>query len=167
MGEGPAQIQKHIAALTEFGQKYGEYLVARQNRELERESDRSRREWAEREHELRTLAPRAEAAIEASGVEGYAEMSSVILAFNDWPGFSVDARDDDLQREILRLIPSQLTGLQMRLEEANEGKGKSKHKLPTIITGRIRHVPPVIGFAADLGGFAAVIGFIARLAGCW
>ena len=113
------------------------------------------------------LAPRAEAAIEASGVEGYAEMSSVILAFKDWPGFSVDARDDDLQREILRLVPSQLTGLQMRLEEANEDKDTPKHKLPTIITGRIRHVPPAIGFVADLGGFAAVIGFVGRLAGFW
>lgn len=39
----------------------------------------------------------------------------------------------------------------MRLEEANEGKAKPKHKLPTIITGRIRYVPPVIGFVADLG----------------
>ena len=93
-------------------------------------------------------------------------MSSTILAFKDWGGFSVDARDDEIQREILRLIPSQLEGLRMRLEVANAHKANPKHKLPTI-TGRIRHVPPVIGFIADLGGAIAVGGFIGHLAGLW
>ena len=159
-------IRRHIEVLTEFEQRYGEYLVARNNRLLERRSDWSSRQWAERERELRMLAPRAEAAIEASGVEGYAEMSSVILAFKDWVGFGVDARDDDFQREILRLIPSQLAGLRMRQEELEEGRTRPGLRLPTL-AGRIRHVPPLIGFVADLGGCTVVVLFLGRAVGLW
>jgi hypothetical protein len=91
---------------------------------------------------------------------------SVILAFEDWVGFTVDARDDDLQREILRLIPSQLAGLHMRLEEVKEREAKPKLKLPTV-AGRIRHVPPLIGFIADIGGFVVVVLFVGRVASLW
>lgn len=128
------QIKRHIEVLDDFEQKYGEYLVARHNRELEGRSDWSSREWAERERQLRMLAPRAEAAIEASGVEGYAELSSLILGFKDWVGFSVDARDDDVQREILRLIPSQLAGLYMRLEEAEAASREKGGRLRNALT---------------------------------
>ena len=131
MADTAMQIKRHIEVLEEFEQKYTEYLVARQHRQIEDRSEWSSGEWAERERELRVLAPRAEAAIGASGVEGYADLPSVILAFKDWVGFTVDARDDDLQREILRLIPSQMTGLQMRLEEAEEAsreKGRGLRK---------------------------------------
>jgi hypothetical protein len=166
MSDVPERIRKHIEDLSNFEQKYGEYLVAHHNRQIEGRSDWSSRQWAERERELRILAPRAEAAIEASCVEGYAEMSSVILAFEDWVGFTVDARDDDLQREILRLIPSQLAGLHMRLEDAKERKAKPKLKLPTV-AGRIRHVPPLIGFIADVGGFVVVVLFFGRVANLW
>ena len=165
------EIREHLEVLEDFGNKYGEYLVARHKREGEGHSDWSSREWAEREFELRRLAPRAEAAIEASGVEGYAEMSSVILAFKDWVGFSVDARDDDLQREILRLIPSQLTGLEMRLEEATSPTRKKREmshrrRLPTLF-GRIRHIPPILAFIADLAGAIVAIAFAGRFAGLW
>lgn len=37
---------------------------------------------------------------------------------------------------------------------------------PTVI-GRIRHIPPVIGFVADVGGFVVVIVFVARAFGVW
>jgi len=166
VSESADQVRRHIEVLSDFEEKYGKYLVAHYSRQLEGRSDWSSRQWAERERKLRMLAPRAEAAIDASGVEGYAEMSSVILAFKDWVGFSVDARDDDLQREILRLIPSQIAGLHMQLEQAKEREENPKLKLPTVI-GRIRHVPPVIGFIADVGGFAVVVLFLGRFAGLW
>jgi hypothetical protein len=174
MDATPDQIRKHIEILSDFEQKYGDYLVARHNRQIEGRPDWSSREWAERERELRMLAPRAEVAIEASGVERYAELSSVILAFKDWVGFTVDARDDDLQREILRLIPSQLTGLHMRLEEA-EARVKGPRLLPNAplprLFSRIANLPPWLGFAADLitvVGFAVVaLGAIGHFAGLW
>jgi hypothetical protein len=165
--KSPEQIRRHIEVLSDFEQKYGEYLVAHHNRQIEGRSDWSSRQWAERERELRRLAPRAEAAIEASGVEGHAELSSLILEFKDWVGFTVDARDDDLQREILRLIPSQLAGLEMKLEEAERVNVPNwKRRLPTVF-GRVRHVPPLIGFIADVGGTVAVIVFAGHVVGFW
>ncbi|HEY5054479.1 MAG TPA: hypothetical protein VII45_13845 [Solirubrobacterales bacterium] len=164
--ESPQIIRRHVALLSDFGRKYSDFLVARRDREKQGHSDWSSRQWSERELEIRMLAPRAEAAIEASGVEGYAELSSVILAFKDWLGFSFDARDDDLQIEILRLIPSQVAGLEMRLEEAEARPAKSRWRLPTL-TGRIRHVPPVLGFIADIGGTIAVIVVLGHLVGAW
>jgi hypothetical protein len=98
-------------------------------------------------------------------------MSSVILAFEDSIGFSVEARDDDLQREILRLIPSQLSGLEMRLEEAAFPYGRNLERtrlrhLPTLF-GRIRHVPPILGFIADLAGTIVAIAFAGHFVGFW
>jgi hypothetical protein len=117
MGERAAQIRKHIEVLAEFEQKYGEYLVARHNRGVEDHSDWSSREWAERERELRTLAPRADAAMVASGLDPWADLPGMILNFDDWTGFSSFATEGKLQREILAQIPSQIEGLRMRLEE--------------------------------------------------
>lgn len=151
--------------LSEFGRRYSEYLLARRDREMKGHSDWSTRDWSRREFELRELAPRAEAAIAASGVEGHAELSSLILDFKDWVGFSVDVRDDDLQMEILRLIPSQLTGLKMRLEEAEAHPAKRRRR-PTLI-GRIGHVPPALGLIADLGGTFAVGVLLGHLIGLW
>jgi hypothetical protein len=164
--ESPQIIRRHIALLSDFGRKYSDFLLARRDRERQGHSDWSPRQWSERELALRMLAPRAEAAIEASGVEGYAELSSVILAFKDWVGFSADARDDDLQIEILRLIPSQVAGLEMRLEEAEARPARSSWRLPTLI-GRIRHVPPVLGFIADLAGTVVVGVFLGHKLGLW
>jgi len=64
------EIDQHIALLEEFEQKYGEFLVAEHNRRVESRSDWSSRQWAERVREIRRLAPRADAAIDASGVGG-------------------------------------------------------------------------------------------------
>lgn len=165
------EIRKHLEVLADFGKKYGDYLMARHKREREGHSDWSSREWAEREWELRRLAPRAEAAIEASGVEGYAEMSSIILAFKDWVGFSIDARDDDLQHDILRLIPSQVAGLEMRLEEAispaRRKQGIGHRRWPPTLFGRIRHVPPILAFVADLAGTIVALVFAGHFVGLW
>ena len=130
------RIKLHIEVLEDFEEKYGAFLVARRNREEIPEVQWSNKEWAKRERELRMLAPRAEAAIVASGVEGYADLSSVILAFKDWVGFTADARDDDLQWEILNLLPSQIGGLRMRLEEAEEASREKGRRLRAAFADR-------------------------------
>jgi hypothetical protein len=123
------QIDRHIGVLEEFEQKYGEYLVARHNRGMEGRSGWSSREWAERERELRTLAPRADAAMVASGLDYWADLPGMILNFDSWTGFSSLATEDKLQREILAQIPSQIEGLRMRREEAEEAGRQKRHRL--------------------------------------
>jgi len=136
VSESPEQIRKHIAVLTEFEQKYTEYLVAdRESRAMGalRYSDR---EWRERDRDIRKLAPRADAAIEASGVGGLAlygppavgspfiadDLASLI--FHIKPSvFGDEAPDDDLRQDIADRLPTQLTGLEMRLEEAEAESG--------------------------------------------
>jgi len=122
------QIDRHIAVLEEFEQKYGEYLVARHNRGVEG-SEWSRREWAERERNLRRLAPRADAAMAASGLDTWVDLPGVILDFEGWTGFSSFATEDKLQREILARLPSQIEGLKMRREEAEEASRKKGRRL--------------------------------------
>jgi hypothetical protein len=180
VSESADQIRRHIEVLSDFEQKYDEFLIARHNRREIPEVQWSNKEWAARERELRMLAPRADAAMEASGVGTLAlhyppalgaglkadDLPSLIFDFKDFAGFSVDAIDDEFQQAILERIPSQIAGLDMRLEEAKEREVKPKLKLPTV-TGRIRHVPPLIGFIADIGGCAVVIGFAGHFVGLW
>lgn len=123
MPDTAMQIKRHIEVLEDFEQKYGESLVARRNK-ANPEVQWTNKEWADRERELRILAPRADAAMEASG-EG------------SWPDFS--GHDPSVHRlDRLRLRrdrrqtamgdpdadPSQIGGLHMRLEEAEEAKQK-------------------------------------------
>jgi hypothetical protein len=141
MDERAAQIRKHIEVLAEFEQKYGEYFVARHNRGVEEHySDWSSREWAERERELRTLAPRADAAMVASGLDPWADLPGMILNFDGWTGFSSFATEDNLQREILAQIPSQIEGLRMRLEEVEaESRRLKLPKLQRSDWGWVNH----------------------------
>jgi hypothetical protein len=129
------------------------------------------------------LATRADKAMDASGVGKWA------LTFPPAIGGGIKSRDLpsqvfefgevgfgggdglDFQRAILDRIPSQLAGLEMKLEEAEKADGgvgvpKRKRRLPTVV-GRIRHVPPLIGFIADVGGFVVVVIFVGRFAGIW
>jgi hypothetical protein len=142
MPEMAMQIKRHVEVLELFEQRYGEYLVARNDRGVEGRSDWSSREWAERERELRMLAPRADAAIDASGVGGLAlhwpmalgggvkadDLASLIFEVQD-TGFGVETVDDELQQAILERIPSQIAGLEMRLEEAEEASREKGRKL--------------------------------------
>lgn len=166
------EIRKHIDVLSEFEQLYGEYLVARQNRQLEGRHDWPRREWARRERQLRMLAPRADAAIEASGVSGLAlygppaigepliadDLASMIFHVED-RGFGVESRDDSLMRAILDRLPSQIAGLEMQLEKA-EARRRQGVRLPSLALrwGWLNH-PLVAGIAATVigGGILAAI----------
>ena len=133
------QIRKHIAVLTEFEQKYGEFLVARQNRRVEGQHHWTTREWAERQRELRMLAPRAEVAMEASGLGSWQktwpmalgggvmsdDLSTLIFDFQD-PGFSFESTGEEMQWDILERIPSQIAGFEMRLR----GEGREPQSQP-------------------------------------
>lgn len=161
MTESPAWIRKHIKFLSLFEMRYGEFLAARRKREINGQSDWSLREWAERERELRMLAPRADAAMEASGQGAWDDLPGLILSFDDWTGFSSDARDDKLQREILAQIPSQTAGLEMRLEEAEATARRwiRLPRLPSLRSSWLNH-PWVVGIGVTVigGGILVVIG---------
>lgn len=139
MSESPEQIRKHIAALTEFEQKYTEYLAADRESRAKGSLHYSDREWRERDREIRKLAPRADAAIEASGVGGLAlygppavgspfiadDLASLI--FHVKPSvFGDEAPDDDLRQNIADRLPTQIAGLEMRLEEASMPNRRKK-----------------------------------------
>jgi hypothetical protein len=184
VSESPEQIRKHIAALTEFELKYTEYLAADRESRTKGSLHYSAREWRERDREIRKLAPRADAAIEASGVGGLAlygppavgspfiadDLASLI--FHVKPSvFGDEAPDDHLRQDIADRLPTQIAGLEMALEEAEEREAGGKLRLsgrawPTL-AGRIRHVPPVLGFIADVGGVVVVGAFVGRFFGVW
>lgn len=131
VAESAEQIRRHIAALTEFEQKYTAYLAADRENRMRGSLHHSSREWRERDREIRKLAPRADAAIEASGVGGLAlygppavgspfiadDLASLI--FHVKPSvFGDEVPDDDLRQDIADRLPTQIAGLEMRLEEA-------------------------------------------------
>jgi hypothetical protein len=134
-----AEIDKHVAVLEKFEQRLGEYIVADHNRRVEGRSDWSSREWAERTRELRELAPRADAAIDASGVGGLAvywppalgghlkadDLASLLFEVRP-SGFGVEEPDHEGRQAILERLPTQIEGLKMRREEAAEPKRKKR-----------------------------------------
>jgi hypothetical protein len=135
VSETPERIRKHVAALEEFEQKFGEWITGLHNEQVEGEPAWSKRERAERERELRELATPADRAMKASGVGQIAltfppAIGGGVMAgdlpsqvFYSGPvGFSANNDGLDLQRSILERIPSQLSGLRMRLEDAEESR---------------------------------------------
>lgn len=154
VSESPEQIRKHIATLLEFEQKYAEYLAADRESRMKGSLHYSDREWRERDREIRKLAPRADAAIDASGVGGLAlygppavgspfiadDLASLI--FHVKPSvFGDEASDDDLRQNIADRLPTQIAGLEMRLEEAEAKSGGSLRLpgRPTFTWGWINH----------------------------
>ncbi len=130
MSESADQIRRHIQVLSTFEQKYGEFITAIHNGQIEDKSTWSTKEFAERKREIQMLATRADKAMDASGVGKWA------LTFPPAIGGGIKSRDLpsqvfefgevgfgggdglDFQRAILDRIPSQLAGLEMKLEEA-------------------------------------------------
>lgn len=82
-------------------------------------------------------------------------------------GFNFEDDGLAIPRQVLEMIPSQLGALEMRLKEAEARVLRPGRYWPTIIFGRFRHVPPLIGLVADLGGFVAVVAFVGRMAHLW
>lgn len=155
VSESPEQIRRHIAALTEFEQKYGEYLRAHEedwaaslasgavDAPNDLGSDMSAADFARLAREVKMLATRADRAIKLSGVapvDGSGDLPSLAFDFEVNDGyFSDDGMS--LQRELLERIPSQISGLEMRLEEAEARSGGSIRLpgRPTLRWGWINH----------------------------
>lgn len=142
MAEKPEQIKKHIAALTEFEKKYGEYIRANEaewtaslaavseDAPDDLGSDWSAEDWTGRTREVKMLATRADRAIKASDVAlvGSGDLPTVAFDFEVNDGYF---SDDGLSvpREILERIPSQISGLEIKLEEAEAGEDESAMRL--------------------------------------
>jgi hypothetical protein len=148
MAESAEQIRRHIAALTEFEQKYTEYLVADRESRAKGSIQYSAREWRERDREIRKLAPRADAAVEASGVGGLAlygppAVGSPLIAddlasliFHVKPSaFGNEAPDDAMRQDIADRLPTQIAGLEMRLEEAEAREGSRGRRVVRTAAG--------------------------------
>lgn len=132
MNESAGQIRKHIAALTEFEARYDEYIRAHEEDWAasiaagaigapdDLGSDMSAEDFAQLTREVKMLATRADRAIKASGVTplaGSADLPTQAFDFEVNDGYS---SDDGLgvPRELLERIPSQISGLEIKLEEA-------------------------------------------------
>lgn len=132
MSESPEQIKKHIAALTEFETKYGEYIRVHEEDWTASiaagaigapdnlGSDMSAEDFAQLTREVKMLATRADRAIKASGVAplaGSADLPTQAFDFEVNDGYF---SDDGLgvPRDLLERIPSQISGLAIKLEEA-------------------------------------------------
>lgn len=152
MSEGTEQIRKHIEVLTKFERDYREYIqqleadwaasVAARYHVEDAGSTWSAEEWSQRKRQLQMDAVRADRAIEASGVGGLvfteppaagggiraADLPSQIFDFIEVNGFG---EDDGLtfQRKLLERIPSQIAGLEIRLEEAETAEHEAGMRL--------------------------------------
>lgn len=134
MSGSPEQIKKHITNLTEFEKKYGEYIRA-----LEAEwfasvaagaigapddedlgTDWSADDWARLTREVKMLAVRADRAIKASGVAPLAGSTDLTTQAFDFEVNHGYHSDDGMQvpRELLERFPSQISGLEIKLEDA-------------------------------------------------
>jgi len=138
--ETPEQIKRHIANLTEFETKFGEFVTALNHEIVAGEKRWSGEEMAKRKREISALAAKADRAMKASGVGQLAIYNPPAigggLKSGDLPSQVFDfvqfGYDDDgltFQREILERVPAQLAGLEMKLEEAEEAEKESGNRL--------------------------------------
>jgi len=129
VSESPEQIRRHIEALSNFEVEYREFISA-----LEEENRTGQRRWSdedgtERKRAIQKNAVRADKAMKASGVGQWAlthppaigggiksqDLPSQVF---DFQSFSYSDDGLSFQRSILERIPSQIAGLEVKLEEA-------------------------------------------------
>jgi len=72
--------------------------------------------------------------------------------------------ESEKAREILERHEDECRSALDRVHRPLRQHLEGKRNLPTLV-GRIRHVPPLIGFIADVGGFVVVVAFVLRIAG--
>lgn len=145
MNESPEQIKRHITSLAEFEQKYGEYLRALEAEwfasiaagaigapdDEELGSDLSSDDWARLTREVKMLATRADRAIKASGVAplaGSADLPTEAFDFDVNHGYHSDD-GMNIPRQLLERIPSQISGLEIKLEEAEAAEKEASMRL--------------------------------------
>jgi hypothetical protein len=140
VGESAYQFRKHIEVLSEFERKYGAFLDAA-HKAWEGEATWGKEEFAERQREIQKLAVRADLAMKASGVPQLyitypqamgggiksTDLPSQVFDFD--PGFADDGMG--IQRQIQGRIPSQIAGLEIRVEEA-EARERKRAERPTL-----------------------------------
>jgi hypothetical protein len=143
VSESPEQIRRHIAALTEFETKYGEYIRAHEEDWTasiatgaigapdDLGSDMSAEDFSQLTREVKMLATRADRAIKASGVAplaGSADLPTQAFDFEVNDGYF---SDDGLgvPRRLLERIPSQISGLEIKLEEAEAAEKEAGMRL--------------------------------------
>jgi hypothetical protein len=138
VSESPDQIRKRIEALTDFEVKYTEFVRAVEEFRRTGNERWSPEEFEERKREILKAAPRADAAVKASGASYLvvreppaiggqvrsSDLSSQVMDF-DSGGFDFENDGLDIPRRILETIPSQLGALEMRLEEAEAAPVKA------------------------------------------
>jgi hypothetical protein len=152
VGESAEQIRKHIETLSSFEIEYREFISALEDYRREGRERWPTEEFERRRRAIQTNSVRADRAIQASGVGG--------LIFTEPPAIGGGVRSQDLpsqvldfievnplngddglsfQRALLDRMPSQIAGLEIRLEEA-EGRERerAKRKLPKVPKLRIK-----------------------------
>lgn len=132
--ESADQIREHIRVLTEFEVEYREFISALEDFRRDGRERWSDAEYSRRRRKLQMDAVRADRAINASGVAGLvfteppamgsgvrsADLPSQIFDFIETgTGFEYDD-GLDFQRALLDRMPSQIAGLQMKLEDGEE-----------------------------------------------
>jgi hypothetical protein len=177
VGESADQIRKHVEVLSEFERKYGAFLDAA-HKAWAGEATWTQEKFAERQREIQKLAVRADLAMKASGVGQLyityppmmggglksTDLPSQVFDFD--PGFADDGMD--IQRQIQGRIPSQIAGLEIRLEEAEAREKKQAErptlpKVPKIRLGRwgwVNHPLTITIVGTVVGGviLAAILG---------
>jgi hypothetical protein len=174
VGESADQIRKHVEALSEFERKYGAFLDAAHGA-WAGEATWSPEKFAERQREIQVLSVRADLAMKASPVQQLyithppmmggglksTDLPSQVFDFD--PGFTDDGMD--IQRQIQGRIPSQIAGLEIRLEEAEAHEQKRAERpmvprVPKIRVGRWGWVSHPWTVALGSGVFLLVLGLI-------
>jgi hypothetical protein len=173
--QSPEELRRHIEVLTDFEVKYAEMIGALEGLHRTGRKRWSEEEFARRKREIQKDSVRADAAMKASGVGQLvfteapalgggvraADLPSQVFDFIEAGGPFTNDDGLSFQRGLLERMPSQLAGLELRLEEA-EAKRAKRPKLirespfPRLFS-RIGGLPPWLGFAADL---ITVVGFV-------
>lgn len=153
MRERADDIRRHIAVLSDFEVSYGEFISA--VAELRRTGGRrwSDAEFTQRKRDIQKESVRADLAMKASGVGQLVftdppalgggirskDLPSQIFDFDQASAF---LSDDglDLQRGILERIPSQIAGLELRLEEFEADGAPRRQRARPIGVGRLAWV---------------------------
>jgi hypothetical protein len=154
MGESAEQIRRHIETLSSFEVEYHEFISALEDYRREGKERWPNEEFERRRRAIQTNSVRADRAIQASGVGG--------LVFTEPPAIGGGVRSSDLpsqvfdfievnplsgddglsfQRALLDRMPSQIAGLEIKLEEAEaRERERAKRKLPKMPKIRIRRL---------------------------
>jgi hypothetical protein len=183
-----AVLRGHIDALSKFEREYRDYVFALEEEVRTGRSYLHRSTMRNRRASLLQGVARAERAIAASGVTlrlrqepmfgpgpELTSLASQILA-HEQPAFSSSQDPLAVARMVEDGLGSAVGALKDKLDQLDfpeevrgvEPEGipaaRSGRSLPTLI-GRIKFIPPVIGFIADIGGSAVVAGALLKLLG--